>query len=389
MTTNNVAPRIAFIDIARFYGILLVYYGHVIESVMNQKVAIAGAQYKFIYSFHMPLFFVIAGFVAKDITQDTRAWQTLMKLLHGRIVPYIFFTILLIIPTFFLAGNHGQLDFTTWASYKWALGATFKLGLPSFNIPTWFLLGIFAVEILHLVVGRFFTSKVKILGGILFFYLFGSWFCTTFDLYNPVKGRLFSYFYFQEALVAYAFYLFGYFLHKQNVFNSSSRALGKFCALWALPLALVVFLTYDLNKNHFSFSPYDAVVILFSSHGHAFWFAITATVGSLMVLVLARGTRQSRIFNYLGGNTLVLFCLNGVFYHFVNDRLAAIIAPRFTGSVELTVICLVITITSIALAAPFISLFNNYVPWFIGRKSTGKQDVFLEKNGTSPEGASS
>lgn len=50
--------RVGFIDVARFYGIILVYYGHFIESVMNQHVTTAAIQYKFIYSFHMPSCFL-------------------------------------------------------------------------------------------------------------------------------------------------------------------------------------------------------------------------------------------------------------------------------------------------------------------------------------------
>ena len=53
------------IDIARFYGIALVYYGHFIERIMYLKNPTAALHYNFIYSFHMLLFFVLAGFIAK------------------------------------------------------------------------------------------------------------------------------------------------------------------------------------------------------------------------------------------------------------------------------------------------------------------------------------
>ena len=58
--------RVAFIDIARFYGMALVFYGHFIEELMLLKNPAAASQYKFIYSFHMVLFILLAGYVAKE-----------------------------------------------------------------------------------------------------------------------------------------------------------------------------------------------------------------------------------------------------------------------------------------------------------------------------------
>ena len=58
--------RLSFIDIARFYGIFLVYYGHIVERFMYLKVYAAVLQYKFIYSFHMVLFFFLSGMVISE-----------------------------------------------------------------------------------------------------------------------------------------------------------------------------------------------------------------------------------------------------------------------------------------------------------------------------------
>ena len=53
--------RIDVIDIARFYAMALVFYGHFIEELMLLKNPLAASQYKFIYSFQMVLFIVLAG----------------------------------------------------------------------------------------------------------------------------------------------------------------------------------------------------------------------------------------------------------------------------------------------------------------------------------------
>ena len=57
MVSKISAKRFDYVDIARFYGIFLVYYGHVVERFMYLKIEAATLQYKYIYSFHMVLFF--------------------------------------------------------------------------------------------------------------------------------------------------------------------------------------------------------------------------------------------------------------------------------------------------------------------------------------------
>ena len=53
MASKVSAKRFDYVDIARFYGIFLVYYGHVVERFMYFKIEAAALQYKYIYSFHL------------------------------------------------------------------------------------------------------------------------------------------------------------------------------------------------------------------------------------------------------------------------------------------------------------------------------------------------
>lgn len=56
------AARSAWIDVARGLGIILVVWAHVIRAHLDlEKVAWAGDQNRWIYSFHMPLFFFLGG----------------------------------------------------------------------------------------------------------------------------------------------------------------------------------------------------------------------------------------------------------------------------------------------------------------------------------------
>ena len=91
-------PRNAIIDVARFYAMALVFYGHFIEEMMILKNPVAAAHYKFIYSFHMVLFIVLAGFVAKESDIDLKISLFLKKRFFSRFLPFVFFGRFIIIP---------------------------------------------------------------------------------------------------------------------------------------------------------------------------------------------------------------------------------------------------------------------------------------------------
>lgn len=58
---------IAWIDYARLLGILLVVFGHVLQSqslfTENESLHLI---WNFVYLFHMPLFFIISGYLYKN-----------------------------------------------------------------------------------------------------------------------------------------------------------------------------------------------------------------------------------------------------------------------------------------------------------------------------------
>ncbi|MDA7748787.1 acyltransferase family protein [Litoricola sp.] len=80
---------------SRILGIALMYYGHTIESLMKTGNETAAMHYKFIYSFHMPLFFILSGYLASTAL-DSKGWSLfLRKQALSRLLPYAMFTGLL------------------------------------------------------------------------------------------------------------------------------------------------------------------------------------------------------------------------------------------------------------------------------------------------------
>lgn len=365
MNPETEKKRIWVIDAARFYGIALVYYGHFIERIMYLENPAAALHYKFIYSFHMLLFFVLAGYIAKEHALQLSFGKYLKHRLASRLIPYLFFTGLMMVLTLFITGDFFNLKLPSLNGYLQGLKLT-VFGLPMFNIPTWFLLCLFSVELVHFFAFRLFKSDAMILLGAAIFYIVGYAINWQFDIFNPMQGKVIgrNYLYIHEAVVVYSFYLLGVYL-KRRKFLMDKVSL-KFLMPGLIVTFLVILFTYKLNRGPFIF--FDSVIIMMSSHGNFFLFPFTAVVGSLFIFFLAGVTPKWKAIGWMGQNALILFCLNGLFYHFINGRAAQWVVNNLSGSPWVLIsVGTAITLASLAFCIPLIYLFNKIVPQLVGQ----------------------
>lgn len=350
--------RIPMLDVARFLGMILVYYGHIVERVMYLENPAATAHYKFIYSFHMPFFFLLAGFTFAPEKALLPLGKYLKRVAASRLVPYFVFTILLAVLSMLFAGHFVVVDLSGPAGYLKGAVATL-LGFPVFNIPLWFMACLVSVELLHYVFGRFLNSTVEILAGAAAFYA-GGYYLTLF--YQFIPGP--NFWLLHEALVVYGFYLVGVALRRKHEYLEAQPQMALQVAA-AVCLAVLVF-TWDLNTGPFRL--FDAVVIVLSGHGHVLLFPLTALAGSFLLLLAARGLGRNRFFMFMGRNALILFCLNGVFYHFFNGPFADWFAATFPGDWwAVTGACAAFTVVSLGACIPCIMLLNKWVPQLVGK----------------------
>ncbi|MBU0462381.1 MAG: acyltransferase family protein [Proteobacteria bacterium] len=358
---DSVRERIGIIDLARFYAMALVFYGHFIEEFMLLKNPVGAVQYKFIYSFHMVLFIVLAGYVVKEQDSEMGVGKFLKQRFLSRIVPFIFFTILMMVPTIFLDGKFFGLVLPSAEGYAKGLLWT-AFGIPSFCIPSWFLLLIIGVELVHYSIFRFLKeSNSRLLIAGVAFYVVGYLLNLKLDIFNPLKGRVvgWNYFYIHEAITLYAFYLMGIYIRRKRFLDKVS---ARILAPGAVVAFMVVLFTYQLNTGPFNFSIYNYVVIMFASHGHMFFFPLTAIAGCALILFLAKITPGQKTMVWLGQNTLILMCLNGIFYHYINPGLAKWVLDNLSGSAMMvSTIGVIVTLASLSLCIPFVFVFRYYV----------------------------
>lgn len=79
-------------DLIRGFAILLVVLGHAVakENILTSENVFCNVLYEFIYSFHMPLFFIISGFV---FSTRKKFGEHVWHIVRGLLVPYVFFNL--------------------------------------------------------------------------------------------------------------------------------------------------------------------------------------------------------------------------------------------------------------------------------------------------------
>jgi fucose 4-O-acetylase-like acetyltransferase len=266
--------RDPFFDNAKFLAILLVVGGHAIEGLLDVRPA--HAVYLFIYTFHMPVFIVLAGYLSRNFTFSSGKAR---KLITNVGVPYVILQIAYSILQWRLLG--GGLHIRPLTPY-WLLWFLMALFLWRLSTPVW--------QQLRLPVAV--AAAVSLLAGMA-------------DLPNVLAVN--------RVLGFLPFYVLGIFLkpaHFDLLKRPLARVLAPFVLLGGLAAAFVA-------DRHMS------VVWTYRSYGNAH-FHVDDLTGTLMragLLVasvvlaaafLAVVPARHRWFTPLGAMTLYAYLLHGL-----------------------------------------------------------------------------
>lgn len=140
--------RLNYIDITRGIAIIFIVLGHALNRSINSIFFT-----KFLYSFHVVLFFIISGYVFK--IKDNESFRQFVKKKFFRIIiPYFFWETLFLIPYFMLGQSVGDalsvkssFNFNTQIfNIIYGVGAESALRQ---NSALWFLPALFSMEVIY------------------------------------------------------------------------------------------------------------------------------------------------------------------------------------------------------------------------------------------------
>jgi fucose 4-O-acetylase-like acetyltransferase len=283
------SKRIEYIDIAKGIGILLVVMAH------NDFVLVSPFFYKFIYAFHMPLFFFVSGMFFKAelpfLTVLRRRFDTLLK-------PYLF-TILLI---YFMTLSFTKVNFDVATSR--VIKALYANGHYIDWVQLWFLPHLFALNIFAFLFywlvrrsGLSWSKWVLLITlqvvGVLFLSIFWPFTLSLLGRQVTLYGLPLS---IDLVLVSGFFFILGCEVNKGmsgDVFGHPLTLVGTLAGL----LAMVIFLpqSIDFNTRFFQSLPINTLEALL---GIAFILAVSKQIERIPPL--------SAAFRYVGQASLII-----------------------------------------------------------------------------------
>ena len=155
--------RLAFLDNAKMIGILLMIIGHCC-TIRNAQYL-----YNFIYLFHMPLFFVISGYLFKPREIKT----AIKKYAKAYLIPYLTMAFATLVVVF-LFSYYRNLDivgetFTLLKAIVFGHGI-FGKAIPAIGVG-WFLCSMFQALVIYNTISFLFDEKEKAIAVIIVFVL--------------------------------------------------------------------------------------------------------------------------------------------------------------------------------------------------------------------------
>ncbi|MFD7326419.1 acyltransferase family protein [Streptomyces sp. NPDC059875] len=128
-------PRDPYFDNAKYLAILLVVMGHVWPAVIEGSRATRGL-YMFVYTFHMPVFILVSGYLSRSYTGRP---DQLKRLLTGVAVPYVVFELAYTLFTRWGTGTFRPISLLHPTYLMWFLIALFiwRLTTPFWRVVRW------------------------------------------------------------------------------------------------------------------------------------------------------------------------------------------------------------------------------------------------------------
>ena len=333
------AERDARIDAAKGVAIALVVLGH--------AKGIPGEFTVLVYSFHVPLFFLLSGWLSHRRNAQT-AVQTLSTLCRTLLLPYVFF--------FFVAYGYWLLTrqigekALRWGQVPWwdPLGGLLTgIGPQLYVHPAlWFLPALFTTALTYFSLAKKLRPLIILALALL---LVVPWIA-----FFPGTGLRLP-FALDVLPVALFFYACGACAGRAL---SLPRSIPVGVALAAMLLVPWLWLAWsngrvDINQLRFGAS--------------AWKFILASLLGTSMMLFMSPLAARSAVLRWMGRNTLLILCTH-ILIFFVLSGVASVLGLFTAGSKPGLAWALGVSIVSIVLCVPLRWLFIRYAPWALGQR---------------------
>lgn len=345
--------RLQYFDMAKGLGIILVVLGH-IEYISEELRA-------WISSFHMALFFMIAGMLIHYLNETERDMKELIqKKFRGIMIPYFWFSLIYTLIDILNLILH-KIDLHTF--YKNILQSVTFYG----SSVLWFLPTLFLAEIFFLFLTKklpkFITVIIIFMTAFLFYLLqlFISQYYTLYENSLFVTTlidllRVFLRASIASAFICIAYYLF-YFLKKRESFSGFELTLG-----------IIMFLLNAVLSQINGCVDFHYIIL-----ENQLFFYLCAVMGSMSIILICKNCRFVFPLNFFGKNSLLIMCTHVNCYLLYAAILISWQIDTFITRAKSYIFIFNIMIFTFIFETILIFVVNRYFPFILGRKRIKKE----------------
>lgn len=317
--------RIKWVDIAKGLCILWVVIGH---TGLPEAISV------WIFSFHMPFFFFISGFLYKE--EKYAPTQFLVRRIRSLLLPYILFSVLVIlfmpiIKTYNVTAANLPLVIYDVLCHGWASNR--------FTYPLWFIPVLFITEIIYMLLCRL-PNILRVLSVILLGGL-------SYLLYLKNIDMVYSLSVVGTAIV---FYYLGNLLQNMKLNVSNRRNMIISIGLFLICIIINVYIS-QINLPR--------IDLAYNCLSNPFLMYIAAISGIVVMILLSmflsRNSILANVLSYLGQNTYIILATHLLYMQliitFIGNGYMLLRHLLMWGFIILTIYSI-----------------NNYAPWILGKK---------------------
>lgn len=329
--------RLYFIDNMKAIGIILVVLGH--AKWLNEDIV------KFIYSFHMPLFFFLSGYLASVIPVSTK--ENLTAVSKRLLIPFVFFFLIsyiLWLPLhLFGSGQASQIPwYAPVIDFIYSYSTSFHI-----NGVLWFFPSLITVVLID----RLILCKLHNLLALAI-----SLVVSAFVVFEFSRWDIALVWSIDTALVALLFFMLGKTISKYG-FCMHNIVSVKSTSIIALCTGLLLFFLMDLNEGKLDLRSlaFGEIPVLYYAN---------AILGICFVFCLSYLLPQNKMLTTIAMSTLTIFPIHSILFRFLTKFETSLI--MHFNDVFIALLPLINTVVAILICLLIHRLLSKYLPWSIG-----------------------
>lgn len=335
--------RYDFLDVAKAVGIYLVILGHMV--IFNWK------EFRFIFAFHMPLFFVVAGFIWGGRREMPKWHDYIVRQIKHYLIPLLAVFVLSILQCIILPlGEHDLKHLLSSDTLKDLYEGQYRF---SFFGASWFLWCMFWSQLMYYGI-QVLKRKCKLYIYILIWILFVLLAVYAPDIFSFIPKYRRLPLKIDSAFMATVFMGVGHLLNRfYYKCKLDQKAMVRYIVA-SIMLVLGIPIVYFVSCKGNTYVNLCDVV-----YARPERYLIGSVFGSFMVIGASILLEKIRILQYIGQNTLVIFLCHSVFINLAvsltNRILHLNLVPQY---MNFDLVCIVLSIMVLTPSTAVAALFG-------------------------------